>query len=263
MDLGLKGKVAIVAGSSKGLGKAAAMELAREGASVVICARNENALLETAQEIGSQTGAQVLALPADVSKASDVESLISKAVARFGRIDILVNNAGGPPFGSFESFGDEDWAKAIELNLLSAVRMSRAVLPHMKKQGGGRIINLASLSAKEPMEGLILSSAARAGVLGLAKALAHEFGKYNITVNTVLPGYHVTDRVLESLKHQAAQSKLSEAEIMAERTKSIPLGRMGKPEELAAAITFLASERASYITGATLLVDGGAGRASA
>jgi 3-oxoacyl-[acyl-carrier protein] reductase len=262
MNLGLKGKVAIVAGASKGLGKAVAMELAREGANLVICARNENTLLATAQEIGSQTGAQVLALPTDVSKSSDVESLINKAVARFGRIDILINNAGGPPFGIFENFSDEDWAKAIELNLLSTVRMTRAVLPYMKKQGAGRIINITSLAAKEPMDGLVLSNAARAGVLGLAKTLAHELGKYNITVNSVLPGWHATDRVTEGMKALASQHKITEEEVLANRTKEIPLGRMGMPEEFGAAVAFLASEKAGYITGATLLIDGGLSRAS-
>ncbi len=262
MDLGLKGKVAIVGGSSKGLGKAIAMELAREGANVVVCSRNENVLLATAQEIGSQTGQQVLALPADVSKAADIESLVSKTVARFGRVDILINNAGGPPLGTFESLGDEDWAKALEMNLLSAVRLSREVLPHMKKQGGGRIINVTSLAAKEPMEGLILSNAARAGVLGLAKSMANELAKYNITVNSVLPGSHLTDRILQTAKVQADQTKTTQEEVMAQRTKSIPLGRMGTPEEFAAVVTFLASERASFVTGATLVVDGGASRSS-
>lgn len=263
MDLGLKGKVAIIAGASKGLGKAVAMELAREGANLVICARNENTLLATAQEIGSQTGVQVLALPTDVSKASDVESLLNKAVARFGRIDILVNNAGGPPFGIFENFSDEDWAKAIELNLLSTVRMVRGVLPYMKKQGAGRIVNITSLAAKEPMDGLVLSNTARAGVLGLAKTLAHELGKYNITINSVLPGWHATDRITEGMKALAGQQKITEEEVLANRTKEIPLGRMGTPEEFGAAVAFLASEKAGYITGATLLIDGGLSRASA
>lgn len=263
MDLGLKGKVAIVAGASKGLGKAIAMELAREGANLVICSRNETTLLETAREIGSQTGMQILAVPGDVSKPGDVQSVIDKTIARFGRIDILVNNAGGPPAGPFETLGDEEWAKAIELNLLSAVRMSRAVLPQMKKQGSGRIINLTSLAAKEPMENLILSNAARAGVLGLAKTLATELAKYNITVNSVLPGWHLTDRVGETMKYRAEQHKRSVEEVQGEITRNIPMGRMGKPEELAAAVAFLASERASYITGVSLVVDGGTSRSHA
>ena len=257
MDFGLKGKVAIVAGSSKGLGRAVAFELAREGANVVVCSRDETVLAETAQAIGSQTGVQVLALPADVSKAADVENLVARTISRFGRVDILVNNAGGPPSGPFEKMTDEDWARAIELNLLSTVRLSRAVLPHMKKQNSGRIINITSLAAKEPMEGLILSNAARAGVIGLAKTLANELGRYNITVNSVLPGYHLTDRVTQIYKARAAQSNRSPEELQAEQEKTIPLGRVGQPEELAAAVAFLASERASYITGVALLVDGG------
>lgn len=262
MDLGLKGKVAIIAGSSKGLGKACAFELAKEGANVVICSRTETALLETASEIGSQTGVDVLALIADVSKSPDVDNLLNKTIARFGRLDIVVNNAGGPPMGTFESFQDIDWARAVEANLLSAVRLSRGAIPHMKKQGGGRIINITSLAAKEPIEGLILSNSVRAGVIGLAKTMSQELGKYNITVNNVLPGYHATDRVINLDKARAAQQKVSEEELQAERTKKIPLGRMGTPEEFAAAVAFLASERASYITGVSLVLDGGASRSS-
>ncbi len=262
MDLGLKGKVALVAGASKGLGRAVAIELAREGANLVICSRDESRLLETAQAIGSQTGVQVLAIPTDVAKAADVESLVSKAVARFNRIDILVNNAGGPPGGTFEKLSDEDWAKAIELNLLSTVRLTRLVIPHMKNQASGRIINITSLAAKEPMENLILSNAARAGVIGLAKSLANELGKYNITVNSVLPGLHLTDRLIQMQQLQADQQKRSLQEVQADASKTIPLGRMGQPEELAAAVAFLASERASFITGVALVIDGGMSRSS-
>ena len=257
MDLGLKGKVAIVAGSSKGLGRAVALELAQEGANVVVCSRDETLLVETAQAIGTQTGVQVLAIPADVSQLADVESLVSKTINRFGRVDILVNNAGGPPSGPFESMTDEDWAKAIELNLLSAVRLSRAVLPYMKGQNSGRIINITSLAAKEPMEGLILSNAARAGVIGMAKTMANELGRYNITVNSVLPGYHLTDRMTQLYQVRSQQQQRPAEEIQAEQAKTIPLGRLGQPAELAAAVAFLASERASYITGVALVVDGG------
>lgn len=257
MDLGLKDKVAIVAASSKGLGKATALELAKEGAKLTICSRNEEALLTTAQEIGNSTGAEILALPVDVTKPADVIKLMEKTVEKFGKIDILVCNAGGPPSGSFENFQDEDWAKAIELNLLSSVRMAREVLPHMKKQGSGRIIFITSVSVKQPLDGLVLSNAARAGVTGMAKSLANELGKYNITVNSVLPGLTATDRLLSLRRSRAEKEGRPEEAIEAEQASSAPLGRVGQPEEFAAAVTFLASARASYITGVALLVDGG------
>jgi 3-oxoacyl-[acyl-carrier protein] reductase len=257
MDLGLKDKVAIVAASSKGLGKATAMELAREGAKLTICSRNEEALLATAQEISAATKAEVLALPVDVTKPGDVTKLVEKTVERYGKLDILVANAGGPPTGTFENFSDEDWAKALELNLLSSVRMAREVTPHMKKQGSGRIIFVTSVSVKQPLEGLVLSNSARAGVTGMAKSLSNELGKHNITVNCVLPGYTDTDRAVQLRKTRAEREKRPEEELEAEQAKAIPLGRIGKPEEFAAAVTFLASARASFITGVSLLVDGG------
>jgi len=257
MDLGLKGKVALVAASSTGLGKAVAMEFAKEGANLAMCARHEGVLLSAAQEIGTATGIDIMALPTDVTKASDIDSLIEKTVARFGRIDVLVNNAGGPPTGTFESLSDEEWAKAIELNLFSTIRLSRAALPYLKKSSGGRIINIVSMSVKQPIDGLILSNSVRAGVIGLAKTMSSEFGKYNITVNNVLPGWTATERVGEVLKGRANREHRSEADIRAETEKLIPLGRMGTPEEFAATVVFLASSRASYITGTSLLVDGG------
>jgi 3-oxoacyl-[acyl-carrier protein] reductase len=257
MDLGLKDKVAIVAASSKGLGKAVAMELAREGAKLTICSRNEEALLATAQEISAATKAEVLALPVDVTKPGDVAKLMEKTLERYGKIDILVANAGGPPSGTFENFSDEDWAKALELNLLSSVRMAREVIPHLKKQGGGRIIFVTSVSVKQPLEGLVLSNGARAGVTGVAKSLANELGKYNITVNSVLPGYTDTDRLVSLRRARAEREKRPEEELLANQTKDIPLGRLGQPEEFAAVVTFLASVRASYINGVALLVDGG------
>jgi 3-oxoacyl-[acyl-carrier protein] reductase len=240
MDLGLKDKVAIVAASSKGLGKAVAMELAKEGAKVVVCSRSEEVLVATAQEIGAATKAEVLALPVDVTKRADVTKLVEKTIER-----------------SFENFSDEDWAKALELNFLSSVRMAREVMPHMKKQGNGRIIFVTSVSVKQPIDGLVLSNAARAGVTGLAKSLANELGKYNITVNSVLPGYTATDRAISLRKARAEREKRPEEELEKEQVKDIPLGRIGQPDEFAAAVTFLASSRASYITGVALLVDGG------
>jgi 3-oxoacyl-[acyl-carrier protein] reductase len=257
MDFGIKGKVALVVASSSGLGKAVAMELAKEGAKLSLCARNEARLLAAAQEISAATGIEILAVPADVTKASDVESLINKTVARFGQIDILVNNAGGPPTGAFESFNDEEWAKAIELNLLSTVRLTREVLPHMKKTGAGRIINITSMTVKQPLEGFVLSNSIRAGVTGLAKTLSNELAKHNITVNCVLPGWTATDRVLEIQKARAKRENRTEEDIRAEIERSIPIGRMAEPEEFGATVAFLTSERASYITGVSLQVDGG------
>ncbi|MEI6043599.1 MAG: SDR family oxidoreductase [Chloroflexota bacterium] len=258
MDLGLKGKVAIVAAASKGLGKACAIALAKEGVNVVICSRNQAELLEAAREIGSTTGVEVLAIPTDVTKPDDVVKLVEQAVARFGRIDILVNNAGGPPAGTFETLGDEDWAKALELNLLSTVRLTRAVLPHLKKQGSGRIINITSYAVKQPIAELILSNAARAGVTGLAKSLSNEFGKYNITVNNVLPGLHTTARIDYLHQSRAKSQNRTFEEIRVEETKQIPLGRLGDPADFGSIVAFLASEPAGYITGQSLVIDGGA-----
>lgn len=258
MDLGLKGKVAVVAAASKGLGKASAIALAKEGVNVAICSRNQAELLEAAREIGSSTGVEVLAIPADVTKPADVEKLVEETVNRFGRIDILVNNAGGPPAGTFETLGDEDWAKAIELNLFSTIRLTRAVLPYLKKQGTGRIINITSYSVKQPINELILSNAARAGVTGLAKSLSNEFGKYNITVNNVLPGLHATDRLTHLHEVRAKNQKRPVEDIRADENKSIPLGRIGDPADFGSVVAFLASQQAGYITGQSLVVDGGA-----
>jgi 3-oxoacyl-[acyl-carrier protein] reductase len=258
MDLGLKGKVAIVAAASKGLGKASALALAREGVNLTICSRNESELLDAAREIGSSTGVEVLALPADVSKPADVEKLVDQTIARFGRLDILVSNAGGPPAGMFESLGDEEWAKALELNLLSTVRLVRAALPHLKKQSSGRIITITSYAVKQPITELILSNTARAGVTGLTKSLSNEFGKYNITVNTVLPGLHTTQRMDYLHGTRAKAQGRSVEDVRADEAKQIPLGRLGSPADFGSVVAFIASEQANYITGQAIVVDGGA-----
>jgi 3-oxoacyl-[acyl-carrier protein] reductase len=255
MDLKLKDKVALVLAASKGLGKAIATALSAEGAKVIIGSRDEQELVKTADEIKESTGNEVVAIKVDVSKGEEIEHFISKAAATFGRIDILLNNAGGPPFDKFENFDDEQWQKAFELNLLSFARTSRLVLPHMKETGSGRIINIISGSVKAVLANSVLSTSMRMGVVGMAKLMADEFGPYNITVNNVGPGMIMTDR----LKHTLPKD-MDPEQALKERAKSIPLGRIGKPEELAALVVFLASEQAAYISGTTIQVDGGANR---
>ena len=255
MDLKLNNKVAVVLAASKGLGRAVATALSAEGARVIIGSRDEAELNKTAAEIKALTGNEVIAIPVDVSRADEIESFVSKAATAFGHIDILLNNAGGPPFDKFENFDDEQWQKAFDLNLLSVARLSRLVLPHMQKTGSGRIINIVSVSVKAVLGASVLSTAMRMGVVGMAKLMADEFGPYNITVNNVAPGLILTDRI----KHTLPKDVDPEQAIQ-DRAKSIPLGRIGKPEELAALVTFLASEQAAYITGTTIPVDGGASR---
>jgi 3-oxoacyl-[acyl-carrier protein] reductase len=255
MDLKLNNKVAIVLAASKGLGKAIATALSAEGAKVIIGSRDEKELNKTAYDIRGLTGNEVLAIPVDVSNARQVADLIEKVAACFGRIDILINNGGGPPFDKFEKFDDEAWQKAFELTLLSFARTSRVILPHMQKTGSGRIINIISGSVKSVLANSVLSTSMRMGVVGMAKMMADEFGPYQITVNNVAPGMILTDRIKHTLPKGADPD-----EALKERAKSIPLGRIGKPEELAALVAFLASEQAAYISGATIQVDGGANR---
>ena len=256
MDLGLKGRVAIVAASSRGLGKACAKELAREGAKVVICARDLAQLRQTADEIGTETG-KVLPVRADLTDDAQIQYLVSEAQGRFGRIDILVSNNGGPPAGHFDDFGDDAWLAAHQLTLMSAVRLIRAVLPAMRARKWGRIINITSVSVKQPIDNLLLSNVYRPGVVGLAKTLSTQLAAAGITVNNVAPGYTRTDRVLELAEARAAEQNRAVEEVVADTTATFPMRRMGEPEELAALVAFLASERAGYITGTTIPVDGG------
>jgi len=255
MDLKLTNKVAIILAASKGLGRAIATMLSAEGAKVIIGSRDKTALNKTAEEIKKQTGNEVVAIPIDVSKSEDIEAFVKKAAAAFGRIDILLNNAGGPPFDKFENFDETAWQKAFELNLLSVAHMSRLVLPYLKESGSGRIINIVSGSVKSVLANSVLSTSMRMGIVGMAKLMADEFGPYNITVNNVGPGLIMTDRIKDTVpKGQDPEEGLKE------KAKAIPLGRIGKPEELAAVVVFLASEQASYVSGATIQVDGGASR---
>lgn len=258
MDLGLKDKVAIVLAASKGLGRASAAALAAEGARVTIGARNGQALEQTAQEIQRASGSPVLAVPTDVTRAEDIEAIVAATVREFGRVDILVNNAGGPPAGKFEAFGDAQWQAAFELNLLSTVRLVRQVLPHMRKTGSGRVITIVSTSVKQPIDGLLLSNAIRTAVVGLAKTLSVELAPDNITVNNVCPGRILTDRLRQIYKlDEKVQQGMSQEEVLRGISQDIPLGRIGKPEELGALVAFLASQQAAYITGTTIQVDGG------
>jgi 3-oxoacyl-[acyl-carrier protein] reductase len=257
MDLGLKGRVALVAASSKGLGKACALELAREGARVVICGRDPASLSAAADEIASATGAEVLPVETDLTDHAQIWNLVAQTMDLFGRIDILVTNNGGPPAGFFDDFDDEAWLAAHQLTLLSAVRLIRTVLPTMRAQKWGRIINITSVSVKQPIDNLLLSNVYRPGVTGLAKTLSAQVAADGITVNNVAPGYTRTDRVLDLAQARAADTGQPVQEVLSGTVANVPMGRMGEPGELAALVTFLASERAAYITGATIQVDGG------
>jgi 3-oxoacyl-[acyl-carrier protein] reductase len=253
MDLGLAGKTALVTAASKGMGKASAMGLAAEGARVAMCARTEADLRAAAAEVQAKTGAKVLAVPADVTRAADITALVERVTAELGGVDILVANAGGPPRGHFDEVGDDHWVKAFEISHLSVVRLIRAVLPSMRARRWGRIITIQSVSVKQPVPGLLLSNGVRPAVAGLVKTLADDLGRDNILINTVCPGRIMTDRFLSGAK----QAGLPTEQYIAASTADIPLQRIGTPEEFASVVVFLASERASYVTGVTLQVDGG------
>jgi 3-oxoacyl-[acyl-carrier protein] reductase len=257
MDLGLKGRVAIVAASSKGLGRAVAEELSREGAEVAICARTSGDLEKTAGEIEKSSGRQVLRQVLDVTQYDAVRKFVEAVEKRFGRIDICVTNAGGPPSKKFLDISVEEWRSAVDLTLLSAVYFAREVLPRMRARKWGRFLTITSVSVKQPIEGLLLSNSIRAAVTGLARTLANEFGPDGITVNNVCPGYTLTERLEELVETQARDAGVPCEKIYARLSEQIPLRRMARPEEFAALVTFLASERASYINGSSIAVDGG------
>jgi 3-oxoacyl-[acyl-carrier protein] reductase len=262
VDLELAGRVALVNAASRGIGRATAEALAREGARLVISGRDEAAVTEAAAQIAAATGAQVAGVAADVAVAGTAERLVAAAVDRFGGLDILVNNSGGPPAGGFADFDDAAWQGAIDLLLLSVVRMVRAALPWLRA-GGGAIINIASTSVKQPIAGLILSNSLRAGVAGLARTLADELAPDQITVNSVLPGSILTDRLRSvAAAGRAATAGLAVDDLIrAEAGARVPLGRVGEVTDMAALITFLCSPAAAYITGQTIAVDGGLLRA--
>ena len=257
MDLGLKDKVALVAAASRGLGRAVAEELAAEGALLLLCSRSEEAINKAAKEIAQTTGAKVLALAADVSEAADVAKLTQFGAERLGRIDILVTNAGGPPAGQFENLSQDQWEAATRLTLFSAVELVRQVLPGMKERRWGRILNITSIAVKQPVDNLILSNSLRAAVTGFARTLANEVAPFGVTVNNIMPGYTRTERVEELAQVMAEKQAITPAETVARWEKEIPMRRLGEPREFAALAAFLVSERASYITGTSIPVDGG------
>ncbi len=257
MDLGLNGKIALVTGASSGLGYAVARMLATEGADVAIAARRPDPLHAAAGQIRQEAPVRVLPITADVTYPVACQRVVDTTVAELGGLDILVANAGGPPTGAFLELSDEQWQYANDLNLMSTVRLIRAAVPHMQARGDGRIVVIASLSAKQPLPNLILSNTLRAGILGLTKSLASELAPLGILVNAALPGWTRTERVDVLLADRARRQGITAEEAARAITRDIPLQRMAEPEEFAAAVVFLASARASYITGVALQVDGG------
>ncbi len=257
MDLGIKNKIALVTAASRGLGKAVAQELAQEGCQLAICSRGQESINRAAEHIRQSTGAEVLAVAADLTEAEPIHQFVAETMKKLGGVDILFANAGGPPPGQFVQLSDEQWMSAVNLNLMSVVRLCREVLPAMQQKHWGRILIDTSFTVKQPLENLILSNSIRAGVVGLAKTLSNEVAPDGITVNCLCPGWIQTERVDQLLNDRAKRGNMSFDDAARTITVTIPMGRIGRPDELAAAAAFLLSERASYITGVALAVDGG------
>jgi 3-oxoacyl-[acyl-carrier protein] reductase len=257
MDLGLNGKVALVAASSRGIGKAAAERLAREGAKVVICSRNQDALNKAAKDILDKTGREVLPIKCDVTKADEIANMFATAEKYLNQIDILVCNSGGPPQGTFENLKEQDFSWAIDLNLKSTINLCRHAVTGMKERRWGRIIAITSISAKQPLDDLILSNTVRAGVLGFIKSLANEIASYNVTANSICPGFTATNRLKDFAQSLSESVQVSVEQLFTSWERSIPAKRLAKPTEPANLIAFLASEPAAYITGTAIQIDGG------
>ncbi len=257
MDYGLKGRSVIVAAASEGIARAAAIKFAGEGARLALCSRSEDKLTRTADELRSQTGTEIMAVPLDVTDERAVTSFVARVAEEYGGVDVCVTNAGGPPAKMFLETTSSEWQRAAELNLFSIVYLARAVIPFMQQKHWGRIVTITSVSVRQPVGDLIYSNTIRAGVLGLVKSLSNEFGKDGITVNNVGPGYTATARLEELMTQRAAAASMTKEQYAARLSSDTPLRRLGQPEEVADAIVWLASERASFITGQTVLVDGG------
>jgi len=257
VDLQLRGKVALVAASSRGLGRAVAEAFAAEGADLVLAARDAARIAEVARDLAARHGVRAIGVAADVSRAADVEGLVATALRDCGRVDVLVTNAGGPPAGTFESLPADAWPKAVALTLESVVGLCRLVLPGMKERRWGRILNVTSIAVKQPVDNLMLSNSLRAAVTGFARTLANEVAPFGITVNNLMPGYTRTERVEELAQANAKARGTTPADELARWEGQIPMGRLGEPHEFAALAAFLASEQASYITAQSIAVDGG------
>ncbi|MEJ5362061.1 MAG: SDR family oxidoreductase [Spirochaetota bacterium] len=257
MDLKLAKKVAVITAASKGLGKAVALQLSKEGAICIICSRDSNAIKTAAEDIMQITGNTVVALTCDVTNPDDIAQLKENVLQQFNRVDILFTNAGGPPSGFVANFAPSDYQKAIELNLMSTIQCIYAFLPVMQQQNYGKIIASTSITIKQPLDNLVLSNVSRVGVVAFVKSIANQYGKYNITANTVAPGYILTDRLKSLIELKAQQENTAYEKALAGFASEIPLQRIGTPEEFAALVAFLASDVASYINGQTILIDGG------
>jgi 3-oxoacyl-[acyl-carrier protein] reductase len=257
MDFGLSGRAAFVGGSSKGIGRAIAAGLLKEGCRVMISSRNQENLERAAAELEAETGVAPAFTVCNMSEHEDIKRAVSSAAETFGRLDILVNNAGGPPTGVFEELDERYWRHAIDQNLLSAVRCVQEALPHLKRSGSGRVINVTSVAVKQPIDGLILSNTARLGVVGMAKTLSRELAPFGITVNNVCPGNIATERLMSLIEERARLAGAKLEAVVAVEEARVPAGHLGTPEDVAALTVFLASDQARFITGATIQVDGG------